>query len=80
MFIYEITEYDRSQIMSMLQWAEWAIHEHIHRGEVDMSDEKREWAELWDHFATMEPSRLDEDIMADRIRDIKAGLADALGE
>jgi len=80
MFIYEITEYDRSQIMSMLQWAEWAIHEHIHRGEVDMSDEKREFSELWDHFATMEPSRLDEAFGKDGPSDIKADLADTLGE
>lgn len=59
MFIYEITEYDRQQIMHMLEWAEWAINEHIHRGEVDMSAEKRDMARLWDHIATMRPMRPD---------------------
>ena len=78
MFIYEITDYDRDQIMRMLQWAEWALAEHVRRGvDVDFSDEKRDLSELWDHIATMEPSRLDEDIMASRVAEIKQEM-DAL--
>lgn len=56
MFYYEINEHDRDQIMHMLEWAEWAINEHVQRGDVDMSDEKRDMGALWDRIAMLEPS------------------------
>jgi len=52
---YTITEAQRDDIMTLLQWAEWCIYEHERRGDVDMSDEVARLCRVWDAVNLMDP-------------------------
>lgn len=61
MFYYEITESQRADLLHMLEWAEWAINEHLSREEgkpwaEHLSAEKSACGYLWDTLNQMQPS------------------------
>lgn len=86
MFIYEITETERQQIMQALEWAEWAFEVAMQTAKdegaeahvVDnIATEKADCGRLWDRINQMQPSSLDEDAMVSRVDEIKQEM-DAL--
>lgn len=62
MFIYEITENERQQIMSAMEWAMWAIKENLAADYLtpethqSISDEKQDLIRLWDRINKMQPT------------------------